>query len=561
LTFQIWDFLAGLGIFLLGMHQMEAGLNEFSGKTFRRLLQKFTDTPIKGIISGTLVTALLQSSSLVTLMVLAFLGAGIIRFSHAAGVILGANLGTTVTAWLVYSLGFKVDIASFSLPLIGVGALLFILASRYFILKNLGSFLLGFGLLFFGIDLMKGSIEYLAENFDFSLYADWGLVVFALIGLILTAIIQSSSATLVILLSAISSGILGLDQAAAATVGANIGTTVTVSLGALGGTPDKKRLASLHFLFNVVTGLIVLFFIPLIIQWISSLPIGQDPLLDLALFNTILNAFGVLLFLPFIKPITKWLKGRFLTKEKPHTLYIQNVDVAVPEAAIQALEKEIEELFVKTKKFISLTIMEEGIPSPKQGIFEKILSRPVEYLGLYQSLKLVEDEITAYHLKLLKTSITEEEAKKLTSLMLSVRLMIFSAKDFKDIHHNIKELRNSSRNLPKDFLEELKVKFEERILEIDQLAKVEQPEIQVPSWMRESELDSSQLVEKLFQEAKSHKTDIPFSTFTNVAREFSRGLYNLGAAVLHWRHPINEVFDPSEDTKSQALTLKTPKSP
>jgi len=99
-----------------------------------------------------------------------------------------------------------------------------------------------------------------------------------LIGLILTAIIQSSSATLVILLSAISSGILGLDQAAAATVGANIGTTVTVSLGALGGTPDKKRLASLHFLFNVVTGLIVLFFIPLIIQWISSLPIGKDPL-------------------------------------------------------------------------------------------------------------------------------------------------------------------------------------------------------------------------------------------------------------------------------------------
>ena len=133
----------------------------------------------------------------------------------------------------------------------------------------------------------------------------------------------------------------------------------------------KKRLASLHFLFNVVTGLIVLFFIPLIIQWISSLPIGKDPLLDLALFNTILNAFGVLLFLPLIKPITKWLKGRFLTKEKPHTLYIQNVDVAVPDAAIQALEKEIEELFVKTKKFISLTIIEDGVLSPKQGIFEK----------------------------------------------------------------------------------------------------------------------------------------------------------------------------------------------
>jgi phosphate:Na+ symporter len=539
---------------------MESGLNEFSGKTFRNLLKRFTDTPVKGVVTGTLVTALLQSSSLVTLMVLAFLGAGVIQFSHAAGVILGANLGTTVTAWLVYSLGFKIDIASLSFPLIGFGALLFVLAARYYILKNLGSFLLGFGFLFFGIDLMKLSIESLAVNFDFSQYADWGLVIFALIGLFITAIIQSSSATLVILLSAINSGILGLDQAAAATVGANIGTTITVSLGALGGTSDKKRLASLHFLFNVVTGLIVLFFIPVIIQWISSLPIGKDPLLDLALFNTILNAFGVLLFLPFIKPITQWLKGRFLTKEKPHTLYIQNVAVAVPDAAIQALEKEVEELFSKTKKFISMTIIEQDFIIGKQGLLEKIISRPIEYLGLYQSLKLIEDEITAYHLKLQKASINESEAKKLTSLMLSVRLMIFSAKDFKDIHHNIRELRNSSRNLPKQFLEELKVKLKERILEIDKLANTEHLESQLPIWMRQSELDSSQMIEKLFEEAKSHKSDVSFSNLTNVAREFSRGLYNLGAAVLHWRHPINEVIDPAEGLH-QAFTLKTPNSP
>ncbi|NVJ85729.1 MAG: Na/Pi cotransporter family protein [Algoriphagus sp.] len=545
MNLNFWQFLAGLGIFLFGMNQMESGLRELTGKSFRNLIQKFTNKPLKGILTGTLITSILQSSSLVTLMVLAFLGAGVLSLKHALGVILGANLGTTVTAWIVFLLGFKVSIASFSLPFIGIGAMVTILLGRNLFIKNFGFFLVGFGFLFFGMDLMKVSIESLSGAIDFSEFTQYGLIVFLLVGLVLTALIQSSSATMVILLSAINSGILALDQAAAAAIGANIGTTITVTLGAIGGTPDKKRLALLHFLFNVVTGMIVFFFVPLIVRWINSMEFGQDPLFDLALFNTFLNLFGIILFFPFLKPLTFWLQNRFVSKQVPHTRYIQNVDVAIPEAAIQALEKELLILYAKTKRFIKLTMNLDDEPHHQKGIFEQILKHPVEYLDLYRQLKYIEDEVTDYHLKLQKSSINEQEAKKLLSLMLSTRLMIFAAKDFKDIQHNIKELENSTRNLPKDFLERLKIKIQERIIEVDQMVETENGKVMMPNWMLKNEEEADSMIEELFEMAKNHKTDIPFSTLSNVAKEFSRGLYNLGAAVVHWRHPINVVLDPS----------------
>ncbi|NVK50755.1 MAG: Na/Pi symporter [Cyclobacteriaceae bacterium] len=546
MNLNFWEFLAGLGIFLFGMNQMELGLRELSGKSFRNLIQRFTNKPLKGIVTGTLITSILQSSSLVTLMVLAFLGAGVISLSNALGVILGANLGTTVTAWLVFSLGFKISIASFSLPFIGMGAIISILMGKFRVIRNFGVILVGFGFLFFGIDLMKVSIESLSGTIDFSEFTNYGLIVFLLVGLILTALIQSSSATMVILLSAINSGILALDQAAAAAIGANIGTTITVTLGAIGGTPDKKRLALLHFLFNVITGLAIFFFVPLIVDWIISLEFGQDPLFDLALFNTFLNLTGIILFFPFLKPLTHWLKNRFISKQIPNTRYIQNVDVSIPEAAIQALDKELLILYSKTKNFIKLTMNLKDGSMKRKGIFEQILRRPVEYLDSYKQLKLIEDEITEYNLKLQKSSIKEDEAKKLVSLMLSVRLMIFAAKDFKDIHHNIREIVNSTRNLPKDFLEKLQKKTEEQILQIDKMVENQEDKIIIPDWMLRNEEEADRMIEGLFEQAKNHKTDIPFSTLSNVAKEFSRGLYNLGAAVIHWRHPINVVLDPTE---------------
>lgn len=196
--FDLWMFIAGLGIFLFGMFHLENGLKGLAGNSFKKLLQRFTNKRWKGILTGSFVTAILQSSSLVTLLVLAFLGSGMITLQNSLGVVFGANLGTTVTAWIVATVGFKLNIADLSYPFLAIGSLSYLLLDKRPVLKNWGSFLIGFGLLFLGLDFMKTSIENVAQQVDLSLYADLGLWIFPLIGLIITVLIQSSSAMIVI---------------------------------------------------------------------------------------------------------------------------------------------------------------------------------------------------------------------------------------------------------------------------------------------------------------------------------------------------------------------------
>ncbi|WP_297336988.1 Na/Pi symporter [Algoriphagus sp.] len=541
-NFNYWEFLAGLGIFLLGMSQMEGGIQVLAGKSFRQLLQKFTNKPWKGIVVGTGITALLQSSSLVTLLVLAFLGAGVLSLHHALGVILGANLGTTLTGWIVATVGFKLSIEAMAFPFIGLGSLLFIFFSPRPLVKNTGLLILGLGFLFLGIEWMKGSIETIADQVDLAQLSSIGTFAFLLFGLIITALIQSSSATLVILLTALHAQVIGLEQAAAATIGANIGTTLTVILGALTGTPDKKRLALVHTLFNVISGLLVFIVLDQIIDGILSQSIAKDPMISLVLFNTLLNLFGILLFYPFLSLLESWVQRRFQEQKHYATRYIQNVDIAVPEAAIRALENELDQVYEKTKLYIQLSLGLTNEPQ-NQGFWEKVLEKPFEKISLYNQLKEIEDEMIAYHIKLHSSTLSEPVAKQLTAIMLSLRLMIFAAKDFKDINHNLIELQNATRNLPKNFLKKVQQKTQDTLQKIEDITNPPRVILKIPDWLEALESESDTLIEEFYQEAKKHKTDIPFSTLTNVTKEFSRGLYHLGAAILHKQHPINEVLD------------------
>ncbi|HAZ23679.1 MAG TPA: sodium:phosphate symporter, partial [Algoriphagus sp.] len=248
------------------------------------------------------------------------------------------------------------------------GALFYQFFSKRIYLKNFGLLLLGFGFLFFGIDLMKTSIELLAQKMELSQFAEVRLIFFLGLGIVLTALIQSSSATLVILLSALNSDVITLDQAAAATVGANIGTTITVILGAIGGTPDKKRLASVHFIFNFCTGILIFPFIPYFITILENSRIGGDHLILLVVFNTLMNLAGIIIFFPFLGFLRSWINQRFKTKKISLTSFIHNVDTSVPEAAIKAVEKELDSVFDRTKFFIKETL---GIEA-KAGEHESI---------------------------------------------------------------------------------------------------------------------------------------------------------------------------------------------
>jgi len=299
-NFDFWYFLAGLGIFLFGMYHLEKGINGFAGKSFKKIIRRFTGTAWKGVVTGTLVTAVLQSSSLVNLLTAAFLGGGLMTLQNAIAVVFGANIGTTFTSWVVAYLGFKLDISAFSYPFLAIGALTYLFMDNRPLLKSTGSFLMGFGLIFLGIDFMKDAVEQVTNSMNLLHYKHLGLWIFMLLGIVITGLIQSSSAMNVIVLSALFGNIIDISQACYLSVGANIGTTFSLVLAALKGTADKKRLAATHVLFNVISGLIMIIILQFVISFITNQLNINEPVLVLSAFNSIMNIEGVILFLLFI---------------------------------------------------------------------------------------------------------------------------------------------------------------------------------------------------------------------------------------------------------------------
>ncbi|MEZ0151176.1 MAG: Na/Pi symporter [Candidatus Reddybacter sp.] len=231
--FQFWQLLAGLGVFIFAMKILEQGLRGLSTRRLRNLLRNHTHSPLQGVLVGTVSTAFLQSSSLVSLFVLAFVGSGILPLHNALGIIFGANLGTTLTGWLVTAIGFKLNISDYALVLIALGSLAYgtfkIESSRY----HQASLIFGLGLLLLGLTWMKDSMSLLGAQVDEAWFRDYPLIIYFIGGIVFTALVQSSSATMVIILSAVHAGIIPLSSAAAIAIGSDLGTTSTVLLGSL----------------------------------------------------------------------------------------------------------------------------------------------------------------------------------------------------------------------------------------------------------------------------------------------------------------------------------------
>lgn len=446
--FDHWQFLSGLGIFLFGMHELEASLEVLGGKTFKRFLRNSTKKPIYAVFTGAFSTAVLQSSSVVTLMLLAFVKAGIISFQNSIGVVLGANLGTTFTGWLVVIFGFSFKIEAFSLPLIAVGSLGRAFTSSKEKLLHTFQLIAGFGFLFFGLDFMKSSIDELASQIDISQFANYGNFVFLLIGLIFTAIVQSSSATIVIALSMLNAGIIPFVAAGSLIIGANLGTTVTIIIGSLGkGFVAKKRVAFAHLFFNIITAAVAFPILSLVVWFIQDVLDVDNPLYALTAFHTIFNVIGVLIFLPFIKPFARFLER--LVKDKKVTIaeYISKLLPNDPEASIAALEKEVGHLMetVIQLNAHALQMSGTGILKREDDAAANQKLRWMEkrsFISIYQEIKNLEVEILHFYSELQKQKINKVDAERLSEFMSAVRNLIYSAKSMKDILHNINELDN-----------------------------------------------------------------------------------------------------------------------
>lgn len=346
------EIAAGVAIFLFGMIMLEDGFKLFSGGALERMLERATGSTLRAITFGILSTTVLQSSSLVSVITISFLSAGLISLIGGVGIIFGANIGTTTGAWLVAGLGLKVNIAAYAMPMIAVSIILVFQKSRS--LRGIGYALGGLGFLFLGIHHMKEGFEAYKDQIDllrFALPGLLGLVVYTLLGTTATVVMQSSHATMVLILTALSAGQITYENALALAIGANIGTTITAIIGALGANFQGKRLALAHLIFNVATAAVALVFLSPLRDAVDqiSLFVGigdQDFALKLAVFHTIFNVLGVALMLPLLTRLITFLERRIVepVPDVSQPRYLNSVVDAFPQTMETALRKEVRHL-------------------------------------------------------------------------------------------------------------------------------------------------------------------------------------------------------------------------
>jgi phosphate:Na+ symporter len=445
---KFWEFLAGLGIFLFGIFLMEESVKNLSGRAFKRFIRKYTEGKLRSIFTGAFATAILQSSSAVTLMLLAFAGAGIITFQNALGAVIGTNVGTTLTAWIVATVGFKVKIEALAMPFIGIGGLGLIFMSKNSKATNISKLMVGFGFLFLGLDYMKNSIDMLASNFDLGQFEGYHISFFLLIGFMITAIVQSSSASMAIVLSAVHSGLISFEIGTAMVIGTNLGTTLTVLIGGIGGTVTKKRVAWSHFFFNFFTGILAFILLPVLV-WILNdlLGFANDPVIGLALFHTLFNVLGVLIFIPFLaffsKMIIKWIPER----RNNVSLFINAAGGEVEEvlAGISLLKKEVIHLLrlviVYNQRKLGNSYHPELLTFNLPHSMDK-LTLPTKPL-LYKNIKDLQEEIVTFSAALQREELSAEDSSILVKCLHAVKFAVTSAKAVKDLGNDFEEAKNS----------------------------------------------------------------------------------------------------------------------
>lgn len=319
MTGGILGFLGGIGLFLFGMETMTAALRSLAGDGLRRWLLQMTSTPLRGVLTGAGITAVVQSSTAVTIMTIGFVGAGLIGFSQSLGVIFGANIGTTVTGWIIMLVGVKLKLGVLALPVLFAASLMGILGEGQ--LARAGRMLAGLSLMFIGLDLMQaasaGVQAYVTP--DWLPADDWaGRLALVLIGLVVVAIMQSSSAGIAMTLILLGSGTLSFGQAAAMVVGMNVGTTLTGFLASLGGGSEVLRAALANLLFNFISAMLAFPLIDVLAPLLHNAVTGMDDQTALVLFHTGLNVLGAALFLPFTGPFAALVI--WLVPDRPVTL-------------------------------------------------------------------------------------------------------------------------------------------------------------------------------------------------------------------------------------------------
>jgi phosphate:Na+ symporter len=434
MDYGILDFLTLIGslvLFLFGMKLMSEALQKVAGNKLRSILAAMTSNRVFGVLTGVLITAIIQSSSATTVMVVSFVNAGLLSLGESIGVIMGANIGTTVTAWIISLIGFKIDISTLALPLIGIGFPL--IFSKKSSRKSWGEVIMGFALLFMGIDLLKNSVPDISnspEILEFlSAYTDNGILsvlLFLMIGTILTVVIQSSSATMALTLVMCYNGWISYDMAVAMVLGENIGTTITANIAAAMANTSAKRAALAHLVFNVfgVIWVLILYY-PVInlIAGITERMEGSSPFnnpeavpIALSLFHTCFNITNVLIQIWFIKYIEKLvtfiIRGKRDEDEEFILKFLNTGMLSTSELSILQARKEIAEYGKKSFKMFEQVKkqFEETDQKKRKKIAEKIAKNEI-------AMDELEAEIANYLTKVSEGELSIDGARKVRTLL------------------------------------------------------------------------------------------------------------------------------------------------
>lgn len=488
---DISTILGGIALFLIGMEYMEAGFKAFSGGLLEKVLEKSTNNTPKAIVTGFLSTAIAQSSSLISIIMISFLSAELITLTSAVGVIFGSNIGSTATAWLVAVFGLNIKISFYAMPMIIMGILIPLFLKEN-IWKGIASIFISLGIIFLGIGYMKEGFETLKEGIDLAQYAIAGyagIFVYVLVGIVATVVIQSSAATMAIIITALATGQIDYVNALALAIGANVGTTVTAALGALKSNENGKRLAVAHFIFNIATGSIAIVFIYQLAELVDYLAaivgIGiENYAMKLALFHTVFNSIGVLAVSPFIVILVKFLNTLFVPQgaNKGQPKYLDDSVLQLPSTALSAIIMETKHLYENAFDLIA-----RGLNLKKKNIISSMdLEDVVKDLYTYKVFDI--DEFYKHWIKGIYGAIIDFSTKaqanmppefidELYKLKLANRDIVEAVKGTKHLQKNLLKYTSSRNEHIKEQYNDIRKGLAELLRHINTIATTEEEDV------------------------------------------------------------------------------------
>lgn len=524
---DLWRLAAGLGLFLFGMHGLEQALKQLAGRSFKKFLRDYTAKPLRGVIAGALSTAALQSSSVVSLIVLAFVGTGIVSLGSALAIVFGSNLGTTITGWIVATVGFRLDIEALALPLVALGGFGVVWSEAGTRRAGFSQLLVGVGLMLMGLEFMKSGAIVATELFDPAALEGYPLIVFLLAGLLITAVIQSSSATIMITLSALFAGAVSLESAVAIAIGADLGTNFTALLGAIAGSAEKKRVAAAAVLFNVVANAVAFVFLRPLLVFITDVLGFADPLYALVAFHSLLNLIGIVIFLPLIPAMSRWLSGRFGDDDTPLLRHIGKADPAVPDVAITNMTKETMRLIDQAA---ALNQVAFDLP-PEHTFYDSdedrrgvdVFQPNANSEHCYAEIKQLEGEILRQALAMQSAPLDADDSARISQIIPSIRNAVHAAKAIKDIHGDLHQFKSSVSDRFNAYFGQFREAAREFYEGLDTLRQSDLPELRFAALVElksRAEMLHGRMHQRIYREvARDELSEVDISTLLNVNRE------------------------------------------